>query len=218
MPLAIFDLDNTLLAGDSDHSWGEFLVAHGYVDSTEYAKKNDKFYDDYNKGKLDIHAYLEFSLNILAKIPMAELRLLRATFINEYIIPMQLPKARALLKKHRDTGDHTLIITSTNRFIVEPICEILGVTDVLATELEQKGSKFTGKVKGIPAFGEGKVHHLNAWLRDKQLTLHRSSFYTDSINDLPLMLKVDKPIAVDPDPRLLNEATIRGWEIISLRK
>ena len=144
--------------------------------------------------------------------------MLRATFINEYIIPMQLPKARALLKKHRDTGGHTLIITSTNRFIVEPICEILGVKDMLATELEQKGSKFTGKVKGIPAFGEGKVHHLNAWLRDKQLTLHRSSFYTDSINDLPLMLKVDKPIAVDPDPRLLNEATIRGWEIISLRK
>ena len=101
---------------------------------------------------------------------------------------------------------------------MEPICEILGVKDMLATELEQKGSKFTGKVKGIPAFGEGKVNHLNAWLRDKQLTLHRSSFYTDSINDLPLMLKVDKPIAVDPDPRLLNEATIRGWEIISLRK
>ena len=218
MPLAIFDLDNTLLAGDSDHSWGEFLVAQGYVDSTEYMKENDKFYDDYNKGKLDIHAYLEFSLNILAKIPMAELRSLRATFINEYIIPMQLPKARALLKKHRDTGDHTLIITSTNRFIVEPICEILGVKDMLATELEQKGSKFTGKVKGIPAFGEGKIHHLNVWLQDKQLTLHRSSFYTDSINDLPLMLKVDKPIAVDPDPRLLNEATIRGWEIISLRE
>ena len=217
MALALFDLDNTLLAGDSDHSWGEFLVAKGHVDSSEYKKKNDEFYHDYINRKLDIYAYLDFSLNILAKIPMAELQRLRAIFMQQYIAPILLPKARELLKKHRDADDHILIITSTNRFIVEPICKAFGVTDILATELEKKDGKFTGRVKGIPAFGEGKIHHLQAWMKDKNFTLKHSSFYTDSANDLPLMLKVDNPIAVDPDPNLLNEAKVRGWEIISLR-
>jgi len=217
MSLALFDLDNTLIAGDSDHAWGEFLVASGHINSIEYRKKNDEFYDDYNNGTLDIYAYLEFSLNILAQIPMAQLLRLRSIFIKDHVTPMLLPKAAELLKKHRDAGDRILIITSTNRFIVEPICKILGVKDVLATELERKDHKFTGKLRGIPAFGEGKIHHLNGWLGNNCLTLDRSSFYTDSINDLPLMLQVDYPVAVDPDPRLLNEATTREWEIISLR-
>lgn len=217
MALALFDLDNTLLAGDSDHSWGEFLVTNGHIDSSEYKKKNDEFYHEYTNGKLDIYAYLDFSLNILAKIPMAELQSLRATFIQQCIAPMLLPRAKELLKKHRDADDHILIITSTNRFIVEPICKAFGVKDVLATELEKKDGKFTGRVEGIPAFGEGKIHHLIAWMKDKDFTLKHSSFYTDSANDLPLMLKVENPIAVDPDPNLLNEAKVRGWEIISLR-
>ena len=217
MPLALFDLDNTLIAGDSDHTWGQFLADNGRVDPIQYKVQNDKFYSDYVLGDLNIYAYLEFSLGILAKIPMDELNAIREEFVKKCIAPMRLPKAQSLLKTHRDAGDDLIVITSTNRFIAEPICNILGVSDLLATELATKEGRYTGEVVGVPAYGKGKIAHINAWLNNNNKTLKHSFFYTDSINDLPLLLEVDNPIAVDPDGALHIEAKRRGWDVISLR-
>jgi HAD superfamily hydrolase (TIGR01490 family) len=217
MALAIFDLDNTLIAGDSDHSWGEFLVAEQRVDAQQFQKTNDQFYADYVTGSLDIFAYLEFSLRPLTEIPMAELRELHTKFMQHVIAPMQLPKAEALLKKHREAGDRLLIITSTNRFIVEPICHSLGVTEILASEPEITNNMYTGKVSGTPTYQEGKVIRLREWLKEESETLAGSWFYSDSINDLPLLLEVDKPVVVDPCDRLREKAEDKQWPIISLR-
>jgi len=217
MPVALFDLDNTLIAGDSDHTWGQFLADTERVDPIQHKINNDKFFADYVKGDLNIHAYLDFSLGILAKIPMDELKAIREDFLKRRIAPMQLPKAHSLLQKHRDAGDDLIVITSTNRFIAQPICNMLGVSNLLATELATKDGMFTGKVLGVPAYGKGKIVHSNAWLDKNKKTLKHSSFYTDSINDLPLLLEVDNPIAVDPDDALLSEAKKRGWDVISLR-
>jgi HAD superfamily hydrolase (TIGR01490 family) len=217
MPLAIFDLDNTLIAGDSDHGWGEFLVRKGKVDSNHYKTMNDRFYADYEAGRLDIYAYLEFSLEPLTRIPRSELLLLRQTFIHEVTAPMMLNKAHSLLEKHRQAADRLLVITSTNRFIAEPICEALGIETLIATEPEIIDDCFSGQIVGIPSYGEGKVTRFNQWLYDNQERSEGSYFYSDSINDLPLLLEVANPIAVDPDAQLREQAQNRGWEIISLR-
>jgi len=217
MALAIFDLDNTLIAGDSDHSWGEFLVSNGKVDPDHYRMMNDRFYADYEAGCLDIHAYLDFSLAPLSAIPMAELQQLHQEFMREIIDPMMLDKARDLLETHRKSGDHLLVITSTNRFIVEPICHALGINDLIATELEISDGQYTGKVSGTPTFKEGKVKRFNEWLVEHPDHRGDSYFYSDSINDLPMLMEVGNPVAVDPDPALHNEASRRNWQIISLR-
>jgi HAD superfamily hydrolase (TIGR01490 family) len=217
MALAIFDLDNTLISGDSDHSWGEFLVAEQLVDAQQFKKTNDQFYADYVAGSLDIFAYLEFSLQPLTEMSMAELAELHKRFMQQVIAPMQLVKAQTLLQKHRDAGDRLLIITSTNRFIVEPICHSLGVTELLATDAEIVDGRYSGKVDGTPTFKEGKVVRLNAWLKEQNETLEGSWFYSDSINDLPLLLEVDHAVAVDPCPALQAVAEEKHWQIISLR-
>ena len=217
MALAIFDLDNTLIAGDSDHSWGEFLVAEQRVDAREFREINDQFYADYVAGSLDIFAYLEFSLRPLSQIPMVELQQLQTKFMQQVIEPMYLPKARALLQKHRDAGDRLLVISATNRFIVEPICHSLGIEELLATDPEIADGRYTGKVSGIPTYKAGKVTRLRAWLQEQSETLEGSWFYSDSINDLPLLLEVDNPVAVDPCDSLRREAGDQGWPIISLR-
>lgn len=217
MALAIFDLDNTLIAGDSDHSWGQFLVTQGKVDSDYYREMNDRFFADYEAGRLDIYAYLQFSLEPLSQIPMAELGLLHQKFMAEVISPMMLDKGRDLLEQHRRAGDQLLVITSTNHFIVEPICKALGIDRVIATELEMVNGRYTGKVSGTPSYREGKVERLNNWLTANRLDMNSSYFYSDSINDLPLLLEVDHPVAVDPDPQLREQAATRGWKIISLR-
>jgi HAD superfamily hydrolase (TIGR01490 family) len=217
MPLAIFDLDNTLIAGDSDHGWGEFLVAHNIVDAAYYKQMNDQFYDDYQNGKLDMSAYLEFSLAPLAKLDSPELTKLHTQFMTEVIEPMWLPQAETLLQQHRNNGDTLMVITSTNRFVVEPICEKLGVDHLIATELEQHNNCYTGRVSGIPSYKEGKVTRLNSWLAQTGFRMEGSSFYSDSINDLPLLEIVERPVAVDPCDLLKAEATKRNWEIISLR-
>tara|TARA_B110000971_G_scaffold177233_1_gene182880 strand:- start:310 stop:966 length:657 start_codon:yes stop_codon:yes gene_type:complete len=217
MALAIFDLDNTLISGDSDHSWGEFLVSEQRVDAQQFKKTNDQFYADYVAGSLDILAYLEFSLQPLTEMSMAELAELHQRFMQQVIEPMQLPQARALLQQHRDAGDRLLIITSTNRFIVEPICHSLGVTELLATDAEIVDGRYSGKVDGTPTYKEGKVIRLNAWLKEQNETLEGSWFYSDSINDLPLLLEVDHAVAVDPCPALRDEAEAKNWQIISLR-
>ena len=217
MALAIFDLDNTLISGDSDHSWGEFLVSEKVVDAQQFKKSNDQFYADYVAGSLDIFAYLEFSLQPLTKMSMTALAELHKRFMQQVIAPMQLAKAQALLQQHRDAGDRLLIITSTNRFIVEPICHSLGVTEILATDAQIVDGRYSGKVEGVPTYKEGKVVRLNAWLKEQGETLKGSLFYSDSINDLPLLMEVSHPVAVDPDEALRNAANERGWDIISLR-
>ena len=217
MALAIFDLDNTLIAGDSDHSWGEFLVTKQLVDAQQFKQTNDQFYADYVGGDLNIFAYLEFSLQPLTSMSMDELAQLHQQFMRQVIQPMQLPKAQALLQQHRDAGDRLLIITSTNRFVVEPICLSLGVSELLASDAEIVNGRYSGKVVGTPTYKEGKVTRLNSWLQEQDETLEGSWFYSDSINDLPLLLEVNHPVAVDPCPALQQVAEEKNWPIISLR-
>jgi HAD superfamily hydrolase (TIGR01490 family) len=217
MALAIFDLDNTLIAGDSDHSWGEFLVDQNIVDRQLYKKMNDKFYADYESGCLDIFAYLEFSVEPLTQFSLQELDILHQQFMRDVIEPMKLDQAETLINHHRQAGDRILVITSTNRFIVEPICNSLGINEIIATDLQIIDGKYTGKVDGTPTFKEGKVERFNQWLREQNTNNEGSYFYSDSINDMPMLLEVTYPIAVDPDPALRKEAESRHWEIISLR-
>lgn len=217
MALAIFDLDNTLIAGDSDHLWGEFLVARGLVDGARYADANDRFYAQYRNGTLDIAAFLRFALSPLRAHPRAQLEALRERFVAEVIAPLMLPAARELIAAHRAAGDTLLIITATNTFVGAPIAARFGIPHLIATEPELIDGRYTGEVAGIPAFREGKVWRLEAWLAERGGTLSGSSFYTDSHNDLPLLGRVDRPVAVDPDDTLREVATERGWPIVSLR-
>ena len=217
MALAIFDLDNTLIAGDSDHSWGEFLVDQNIVDRQLYKRMNDKFYADYESGCLDIFAYLEFSLEPLTRFTLEELDKLHQQFMRDVIEPMKLGQAEALINHHRQAGDRLLVITSTNRFIVEPICKSLGIDEIIATDLQIIDRKYTGRVEGTPTFKEGKVTRFNQWLKEQKTSSEGSYFYSDSINDMPLLMEVAYPIAVDPDSTLRKEAESRNWKIISLR-
>jgi HAD superfamily hydrolase (TIGR01490 family) len=217
MSLAIFDLDNTLLNGDSDHAWGEFLIGKCLVDSVFYKESNDRFYREYQLGKLDIYRYVEFALEPLTRHDRSELDALHAEFMRDKVAPMRLRKADALLQQHRDNGDFLLIITATNSFVTRPIAQWLGVDDIIATEPEFDGRRFTGRITGTPSFREGKVTRLREWLARNQYSLQGSWFYSDSQNDLPLLELVDNPVAVDPDDTLRAEAIRRGWQVISLR-
>lgn len=217
MSLAIFDLDHTLLSGDSDHAWGEFLVRQQIVDPSHYQRQNDHFFAQYQQGTLDIHEYLAFALEPLTRFSVQELDLLHRQFMREYIQPMRQYKADALLRQHRERGDFLLIITATNRFITAPIARALGVDDLLATDPELQGNRYTGRVKGVPCYREGKVERLRQWLEDTEQTLEDSYFYSDSINDLPLLEAVTHPFVVDGDERLQAEAQRRQWPTLSLR-
>ncbi|MCV6610361.1 MAG: HAD-IB family hydrolase [Amphritea sp.] len=217
MSLAIFDLDNTLLNGDSDHAWGEFLCEKGVVDSEVYREANDYFYVQYKNGTLDIMEFLEFALKPLTENEPDTLQQLHDEFMQTKIQPMMLDKAATLLQKHRDQGDFLLIITATNRFVTGPIAEQLGVDDTLATDPEQIDGRYTGKVAGTPCFQDGKVKRLHAWLENNSHSLESSYFYSDSINDKPLLDLVTNPVAVDPDELLKQAAEENGWPIISLR-
>ncbi len=217
MALAIFDLDNTLLGGDSDHAWGEFLVQRGIVDRTVYAEANDRFYREYQNGTLDIHAYLAFALEPLTRFTRDELKALHDDFMHTMIAPMRLAKADALLAEHRARGDFLLIITATNAFVTRPIGAALGVDALLATEPEIRNDRYTGKIIGTACFREGKVTSLREWLAQHPYAIETASFYSDSQNDLPLLEMVGHPIAVDPDDTLRRVATERAWPIISLR-
>jgi len=215
--LAIFDLDNTLISGDSDYLWGQFLVDLGIVDKNIYETTNAKFYEDYKQGNLDINAFLRFSLKPLSQYPAEQLFKWREQFIATIIQPVLLKSAQALVDKHRLKGDTLLVITATNRFVTEPIVKIYGIDNLLATTPEFKQGAYTGDVDGVPCFQEGKVTLLEQWLKTSTETLDDSYFYSDSHNDLPLLKKVDTPIAVDPDEKLKVFATQSNWKIISLR-
>ena len=218
MSLAIFDLDNTLIGGDSDYLWGQFLAERGLVDGERHERENQRFYDEYRAGTLDIHAFLAFMLKPLAEHPLADLLAWRAQFIEEKIDPILLPKATALLDRHRTAGDTLLIITATNRFITAPIAERLAVAHLLATEAEFSDGRYTGRSVGIPCFRQGKVARLSEWLAETGHDLTESWFYSDSHNDLPLLHQVAHPVAVDPDEALASHAAERGWPMISLRE
>jgi HAD superfamily hydrolase (TIGR01490 family) len=217
MRLALFDLDNTLLGGDSDHAWGDYLCERGILDPVEYKARNDAFYVDYLAGKLNLTDYLNFSLEILATTEMAQLDEWHRDFMRDCIEPIILPKALELLASHRAAGDKLVIITATNRFVTGPIAERLGVETLLATECEMQDGRYTGRSFDVPCFREGKVTRLNRWLEENGLSLEDSYFYSDSMNDLPLLEQVTHPVVVNPDPNLHEEAKRRGWKEISLR-
>ena len=217
MSLTIFDLDNTLIAGDSDHLWGEFLLEKDLVDSDQFQSSNDAFYRDYCAGKLDIHAYLRFALEPLTKFSLQELNALHQEFMQQKIEPLFLPKAHALIDEHRRLGQTLLIITATNRFVTEPIAKALEIDNLLASEAEVVGDRYTGNSFDTPCYAEGKVTRLNRWLKETGCTMENSYFYSDSHNDIPLLSEVSHPIAVDPDPTLEAAAEANNWKIISLR-
>jgi HAD superfamily hydrolase (TIGR01490 family) len=217
LALAIFDLDNTLLEGDSDHLWGTFLVENNLVDREYYARENDRFYREYDAGTLDIFEFLQFSLKPLSENDPELLSELRKRFIQEKIEPIILPAGRELIAKHKKSGDTLMIITATNSFVTTPIAENLGIPHLIATEPEIINNRYTGKVAGEPSYREGKVNRLQTWLAQYNQTMEGSSFYSDSHNDIPLLEMVDSPVAVDPDQSLTQHATTKGWPIISLR-
>ncbi|MDH5483600.1 MAG: HAD-IB family hydrolase [Gammaproteobacteria bacterium] len=217
MALALFDLDNTLLAGDSDYLWGVFLAEQGIVDRGYYEAENQRFYDEYKQGTLDIFEFLAFSLKPLADNEPGVLRALQQQFLDEKIRAIMSPDSFALIEKHKQSGDVLAVITATNSFVTGPIVKAFGIDNLLATEPEMNGGHYTGKVAGTPCFQQGKVERLNEWLMEQGMTLEDSWFYSDSHNDLPLLKQVTHPVAVDPDEQLLDYAKQANWPIISLR-
>jgi len=218
MRLALFDLDNTLLAGDSDFEWAQFLIEKGVLDREVYEARNQAFYDQYKAGTLDIHAFLDFQLKPLARHPRSQLDAWHAEFMRDKIVPMVARGTRALLARHQDAV--RVIITATNSFVTAPIAAMLGVEHLIATDPEQVNGEFTGRVTGLPSFREGKVRRLEEWLAGRGTSwaeVAESWFYSDSLNDLPLLERVRHPVAVDPDPSLRAHAQDRGWLVISLR-
>lgn len=217
MTLAIFDLDGTLLSGDSDYTWGQFLVEKHLVDPHTYSEANDRFFKQYQAGTLDIYEYLAFSLEPLTQFNTQELKALHNEFMSHKVAPMMQDRAKALLKHHKDQGHYLLLITATNQFVTEPISKALGMDHIIAPVPEIIDGRYTGKIVGIPSFHEGKVTRLNDWLKETGYDLEGSYFYSDSRNDLPLLELVTHPVAVDADPTLTDIAKERGWPHISLR-
>lgn len=218
--LALFDLDNTLLAGDSDYNWGQFLISEGLLDAQMHTEINLQFYQDYQNGTLDIFKFLAFQLKPLSEHPRAYLEDLHKKFMREIIRPMMTEKAQALVHHHQAQGDLCMVITATNSFVTRPIVDAYGIAHLIGTEPEESNGEFTGSVRGIPSFQEGKVKRLEAWLaeRNQQLSDFKVSyFYSDSHNDLPLMKLVTNPVAVDADEKLTQYAKANDWPLISLR-
>ena len=220
MRLALFDLDNTLFAGDSDYEWGQFLVDRGVLDRESYEAQTRAYYEQYVAGTLDIHEFLGFALRPLAEHQPSDLMRWHGEFMAARIRPMIGEAARALVRGHQQAGDLCAIITATNSFVTGPIAREFGIQHLIATEPESKDGRFTGKVAGTPCFREGKIKRLEEWLggRGKRLAdFAESTLYSDSHNDLPLLERVTRPVAVDPDEKLAAKAKERSWAVISLR-
>ena len=220
MKLGLFDLDNTLLSGDSDYEWGQFLVDRGVLARAEYEAQNAAYFEQYNSGTLDIHEYLGFALRPLAAHTPQDLARWHGEFMRERILPMITPRARALVRRHLEAGELCAVVTATNSFVTAPIAREFGVPHLIATEPEARDGRFTGRVAGTPCFRDGKIRRVDEWLAGLGRRLEDfadSHFYSDSHNDLPLLERVRRPVAVDPDPRLAAEAARRGWPVISLR-
>jgi HAD superfamily hydrolase (TIGR01490 family) len=212
MSLAIFDLDNTLIGGDSDYLWGEFLCDEGLIsDRHTFEKMNEYFYNQYELGLLDIYAWAEFSFKILTQYSIKELEVLRHNFMLQKIEPILLDKAQDCINNHKENGDTVLVITASNTFVTSPIVQRYGIENLLATRPEIKSGRYTGKVSGIPCFQSGKIDNLMPWMAKNSETLEGSSFYSDSHNDLPLLELVDHPVAINADKILTSEAKKKGW-------
>ncbi|SEL55053.1 HAD family hydrolase [Nitrosovibrio tenuis] len=220
MNLALFDLDNTLLAGDSDFEWAQFLIEKRVLDREVYEARNMEFYEQYKAGTLDIHEFLDFQLKPLSRHPRNQLDAWHSEFMKNRIAQLITPGARELIKRHMLGRDLCVIITATNSFVTGPIARALGINHLIATEPEQEDGEFTGKVLGVPCFREGKIARLESWLDEHNLTwlsFLESWFYSDSLNDIPLLNKVTHPVAVDPDATLKGYAEKKAWPVISLR-
>lgn len=218
--LALFDLDNTLLAGDSDYNWSLFLIEEGLLDAKTHHDRNEQFYLDYKNGCLDIYEFLKFQLQPLSQHPKAFLDQLHLKYMDKVIRPMMTKKAQALVNAHKANGDLCLVITATNSFVTKPIATAYGIEHLIGTDPEMVNGEYTGGVSGVPSFQAGKVTRLNQWLEARGKTLNdfpQSYFYSDSHNDLPLMQLVTHPVAVDADPTLADYAKAHQWPIISLR-
>ena len=217
MKLALFDLDNTLLAGDSDFEWAQFLMEQGVLDREVYEARNRHFYEQYKAGTLDIHEFLDFQLKPLARHPRTVLDAWHREFMRRKILPIVRDSARALVARH--STELCAIVTATNSFVTAPIARAFGIEHLIATEPEQRDGEFTGRVCGTPCFREGKIVRVERWLEERGLTLdafEASSFYSDSLNDLPLLQRVTHPVAVDPDDTLRVHALRQGWPVITL--
>ncbi len=215
MTLALFDLDNTLLSGDSDYEWGQFLVRKNLVDKKAYEEANIRFYEQYKQGELDIYEWSAFTFKPLAERSMKALATLHKEYMQDVILPIMGDKAKATIKHHRQQGHTLIVITATNSFITRPIVEAFGIENLIATESKIVNGRYTTDVDGIPCFSTGKVERLTAWLTRNNESLEGSYFYSDSHNDLPLLEIVDHPIAVDPDGTLEAIAKQREWRITS---
>ncbi|WP_313314150.1 HAD family hydrolase [Pulveribacter sp.] len=218
--LALFDLDHTLLPLDSDYEWGEFTIRLGWCDRTEFGRRNQAFYDDYLAGRLDVHDYVRFATQAVCERGEQAAQAAHAQFMREVIQPAIRAEALALLQRHRDAGDEVVIITATNEFVTRPIAQALGVQHLLAVELERGGAHgwYTGAIRGTPSMREGKVQRMHEWLaaRGQGWADVESTFYSDSFNDVPLLERVDHPVATNPDARLRALAAERGWRILDL--
>jgi HAD superfamily hydrolase (TIGR01490 family) len=216
--LALFDLDNTLLAGDSDFEWAQFLIDQGVLDREVYEARNQHFYEQYKAGTLDIHEFLDFQLKPLSRHPRRQLEEWHRDFMRSRILPIITQKARDLVQSH--VHDARAIVSATNSFVTAPIAREFGIDHLVATEPEEAGGEFTGRVHGVPSFQQGKVMRVEQWLAEHGLdwgSFTETWFYSDSLNDLPLLDKVTHPVAVDPDETLKETALEKGWMIISLR-
>ena len=217
MTLALFDLDNTLLRGDSDYEWGQFLVKQGLVDAEAYESANKRFYEEYKQGTLDIREFSAFSFTPLSQHSMQALQTLHQVFMQTVIQPMLTDDALNLVKQHQAAGHTLMIITATNSFVTRPIAEAFGIPYLLATEPKVVNGRYTTEIDGIPCFQQGKVQRLQAWLNEHpEESLNGSYFYSDSHNDLPLLEMVDHPVAVNPDNKLQQVAIKRRWPILQL--
>jgi HAD superfamily hydrolase (TIGR01490 family) len=220
MNLALFDLDNTLLSGDSDFEWAQFLISQGVLDREVHEAKNIEFFEQYKAGTLDIHAFLDFQLAPLSRHARAELDAWHREFLATRIRPLITAAARQLVAKHAANGDLLAIVTATNSFVTGPIAQEFNIPHLIATIPAQENGRFTGRPRGTPSFREGKIERVDAWLESLGLWLgsfEQSWFYSDSHNDLPLLEKVTNPVAVDADATLAKAAASRGWPQISLR-
>lgn len=220
MHLALFDLDNTLLAGDSDYEWTQHLLSKGILDRETFEARNKEFYEQYKAGKLNIVEFLDFQLQSLARNSRADLEAWHDEFMSERILPMLNQKSRDLVKQHQENGDICALVTATNSFVTGPICRELHIDHLIATIAAQENGQFTGKPRGIPSFREGKITRVESWLESLGLwwsSFERSWFYSDSLNDLPLLSMVSDPVAVNPDDTLHAHAKAEGWMILNLR-
>ena len=219
MKLALFDLDNTLLPIDSDYAWGEFSQQIGWTDPVSFKARNDQFYTDYQSGVLDVHEYVRFATDAVRLKGPEQAEMAHRQFMNEIILPAVKPSAMALVKQHQAAGDHVMIVTATNEFVTRPIATAFGVSELIAVELARNAQGWiTGEISGTPSFKEGKVTRIAQWLAARNLNWSdvHISFYSDSINDLPFLEMAQTPVATNPDARLRQLATERGWRTLQL--